>query len=146
MVVTLLLLFIALGYLSLKVAKLQREVNERLTKEELEASLERFLQDVKEDNEAVVHAVQHKHVHTEISPPEPKQRLGSNILPFEHRLKDGSIEPDPSGQHNVEVEYRHKEVFQLKSEGVPSLEIAKRLGIGVREVELILDLTQRKQK
>lgn len=146
MVVTLLLLLIALGYLSIKVAKLQRDVNERLTKEELEASLERFLQDVKEDNEAVVHAVQNKHVHTETTPPGSKQRSVSNILPFEHRLKEGLIEPVASEQSNVEVDHMHKEVHQLKSEGVSSIDIAKELAMGVREVELILNLTQRKQK
>ncbi|MFB4211149.1 DUF6115 domain-containing protein [Shouchella sp. JSM 1781072] len=146
MVVTLLLLLIAIGYLSIKVAKLQRDVNERLTKEELEASLERFLQDVKEDNEAVVHAVQNKHVHTETPPPDSKQRSVSNILPFEHRLKEGPIEPVVSEQLNVEVDHMHKKVHQLKSEGVSSIEIAKELAMGVREVELILNLTQRKQK
>ena len=126
------LLILAVVGLGLKIAKLQHQVNQRLTKEELEEALALFLHDIKKDNEIVIDAF-----HQQLNRTNEKQSTSVDVKTDTTR----STEKQPELNRDQVVD----RIRTYQRNGHHAADIAKTLKIGIREVELIQHVNKQKQ-
>lgn len=121
---------------------------------EVEKALQRFVRQVKEENDRLAIQIGHTqqaltdriiHLENKLQHTEKElEQLNAHMQTA--RFQPESVEPVVEDEETVEQEDilalqdRYKRVFELKKEGLHTDEIAKRLGAGGGEIELILSL------
>lgn len=116
----------------------------------IEEAVQRFVSEIKQENQRVIDRFQQKNTRQMQELNELKQRVQqleqqlANVTQRMAELSDGSMKQpaaEPLGAEDaLRLRNRYKRVFELHGEGLNSEEIAKRLGAGRGEVELILAL------
>jgi len=122
---------------------------------EMEKALQRFVNQVKQENEAFLAEVRRQ-----------KKEIADQLAAWEHRLRtaESGLEQTsqqlralqagikagahdaadqakaPEHEDTLALRERYRRVFELQQEGLDSEQIAKRLGAGRGEIELILSL------
>lgn len=138
-------------YTELNVQPIQTQMD----RAEMEKSLQRFVQQIKHENEAIVADL--KRTKAELSGEVAflRQRLekselevaklSKQLASFETertklQSKQSEIEASAEDQDMLALRERYRRVFELKQDGLSIDEIAKRLGAGQGEIELIFSL------
>ncbi|MBG9784333.1 DUF6115 domain-containing protein [Shouchella lehensis] len=124
-----LLVFAVIG-LAIKITKLQQQLNQRLTKEELEEALATFLHDIKKDNEIVMDTFHQQINHSNEKP--------STVVDFKTETSRPTKNKTASFNRDQVVD----KVRTYQQNGKDPADIAKTLQIGIREVELIQHLNK----
>jgi len=122
--------------------------NRQAERAEMEKALQRFVKQVKEENDRLTGEVRNtrQELHQLIASVEARvqtaemmiTQLSSNIA--SSTAPDEQPEKDPVDEDTLALQERYSRVFELKKEGLHIDEIAKRLGAGRGEIELIFSL------
>jgi methyl-accepting chemotaxis protein len=152
--ITILSIFIknpAAGPADSKAAQIQKQ----LERAEMEKSLQRFVHQVKKENEQVITGMQKKNQTLHEIVAFLQERL-ANVEQGHSALRD-RLDAFDSNQVKLEqaaatmeeeqtdtlmLKERYRRVFELKEQGMQIEEIAKKLGAGQGEIELIFSLAQ----
>lgn len=118
---------------------------------EVEKSLQRFVQQVKQENEAVVAGMQRTKAEWQQEVVQLRDRLGQaeaelmrltaqvqSLQSQVNRVSPQEKETEP--EDVLALRERYRRAFEWKQQGVSLEEIAKRLGAGRGEIELIFSL------
>ncbi len=130
-------------------------VQKQLDRAEMEKTLQRFVQQVKSENEAVVANVRN----TKAALHDDIDVLRERLYTLEEKLEEMSQQislsrqqttladelhaqgGDPRTEDSLLLRERFRRAFELRQEGLHIDEIAKRLGAGRGEIELIFSLS-----
>lgn len=130
-------------------------VQTQMDRAEMEKSLQRFVQQIKQENEAVLadlgktksearEEISALRLRLEKSEQEMEKLAAmissiqtGGVLPRETSTELGAAEGEPD---ILALRERYRRVFELKQDGLSIDEIAKRLGAGQGEIELIFSL------
>lgn len=123
----------------------------QLNMKEVEATLQRFVLQIKQEKEAESEAFYRSNAQLEKELAEAKARL-DNVERELAELRTARQQSQPASQNQQEsseeavdvlsMRERYRRVFELMQEGLGPDEIAKRLGAGRGEIDLILSLAK----
>jgi DNA-binding NarL/FixJ family response regulator len=129
-------------------------IHKQMERAEMEKALQRFVKQVKEENERLVddfrqtkRELLQQIAHLEERMQRAEHEITEHAKLAKARLQQAALKKnEPTGETDAEEEdllalhERYRRVFELKQEGLRIDEIAKRLGAGRGEIELILSL------
>jgi len=124
-------------------------VQKQLERAEMEKTLQRFVHQVKKENELVLTGIQKKNealqsemasLHQRLAEVEQEnadlRRRFEMLPPADH----SSSKQEDESEDALLLRERYRRVFELKEQGLTIDDIAKRLGAGQGEIELIFSL------
>ncbi|WP_139488959.1 DUF6115 domain-containing protein [Brevibacillus dissolubilis] len=160
-------LIVILSFLLKKPAQAESDATQHLAQKQvdltgMEQTLKRFVKQVKQENEQVMTSVRHdqerlqselSQMHTRVAALEEElSRVSGKLtslstVPAQPQHTTPNQEPTADERvHNhadtLLLKERYRRVFELKKEGLDIAEIAKRLGAGRGEIELIFSLAE----
>lgn len=129
-------------------------VQKQLERTEMEKTLQRFVQQVKQENESVVVGVHRTKTDLTNEVTQLRERLqnaeeelsqlSKQVQGFQNQLQNRTVsrqtETEEAEEDILALRDRYRRVFELKQEGHHIDEIAKRIGVGRGEIELIFSL------
>lgn len=141
-----LLLFFLIGFcifLYYRTRTLQKQIDRLLSEEQLEQALDHFVEEIKKENDDLALQLVGKRetqARQEENETHKANEKSAQVLPFTYTAELLSSErTDPEMQENKQGTW-----LQLLDEGYSATEIAKRLHMGVTEVELMIAFKQKK--
>ncbi len=131
-------------FLFYRTRTLQKQMDQLLSQEQLEQALDHFVEEIKQDNDALIEQLVAQRV-TQLREEENGEvestERSAHVLPFTYASESPSHVKAPSSVRENEQQSWH----QLLNEGYSATEIAKRLHMGVTEVELLIAFNQKKK-
>ncbi len=111
----------------------------------IEVLLEKFVNEMEEQNEVLLQSISETEEKWEQKVRELEEKIDrlENAPQPSHDIKgESTVVNEPDNEDQLELQQRYQRIFQLHQNGLTTAEIARAVGSGKGEVELILQLSR----